>query len=350
MRNPRTAQSRLSRILYLLPVCVRDGGARVDELAAALGVDEAMVLDDISELTTRPFYHPAGGGDDLQVRIVDDRVEIWTTGAFQRPPRLSPRETLALGLGLRAVAAESEPERREELLELATRLESTLAAPDVLAETEADAGVSASRTAYSSVMEEPRVPESSSDAMPLPLTTVLADEDGDIFSLVYDAAREQSVCRIRYLKAGAAAPEDRRIHPYKLAFAEGAWYILAHAEDRGAVRIFRIDRILEAERLEVGFDKPEDFDPSRYVDESGRIYSAGDDMEVAVRYAPEIARWVRERTECEPVEDGSVIVRHRVADLRWVVRHVLQYGAKAEVLEPDRVRGMVGEIAARIGG
>src|SRR5690606_40411144 len=59
-----------------------------------------------------------------------------------------------------------------------------------------------------------------------------------------------------------------------------------------------------------------------------------DDVEVAVRYSPRIARWVEERAPCERREDGSVVVRHRVADPRWVVRHVLQYGAEAEVLEP----------------
>ncbi|MFC1575522.1 WYL domain-containing protein [Gemmatimonadota bacterium] len=34
-------------------------------------------------------------------------------------------------------------------------------------------------------------------------------------------------------------------------------------------------------------------------------------------------------------------VTHRVADPHWIVRHVLQYGAEAEVLTPEEVRGWV---------
>lgn len=367
MRELRTAESRLNRVLYLLPVCCREGGATVDELAAGLGVDPAIVLEDIQEVTTRAFYHPAGSGDVLQVSLEGDRVRVWTTGDFRRPPRLSPRETLALGLGLRAVAAEASPERRNELLSLAARLEAALAAPDVIAEAEreraraararqaearrddARRGMVESMAAEYSGEPEPRLSLDDS-AVPshLPLQTVLAGDEEDILSLVLDAARERHVCRIRYLKPGAAAPEDRRIHPYQLAFAEGVWYMISFAEDRDAVRIFRVDRILEAERLAERFEVPPDFDPRRYIAEGGRVYSAENEVEVAVRYAPEIARWIAERVPCEPAEDGSVVVRHRVADARWVVRHVLQHGAMAEVLEPATVRGMVGDVAGRI--
>lgn len=338
MRNLRTAESRLSRILYLLPLCTRDGGARIDELAAALGVDRSVILDDINQLTSRSYYHPAGSGDDLQVNIEgeDDRVSIWTKGSFQRPPRLSPRETLALGLGLRAIAAEATPERRAELLELARRLEAELTTPEE------------STVHYSALM----IPDTESAAIVMdaayPVATVLADDGGDILTLILDAARDRRVCRIKYLKAGAPEPDVRRIHPYELAFAEGLWYILSHAENRNAIRIFRIDRILEAERLDDEFTVPDDFDAHDYIGADGRLYRGEDDTRVAVRYAPEIARWIKERTPCEPAEDGSVVVQHRVADLRWVVRHVLQYGSKAEILGPEEVRRMVGRVTTRI--
>ena len=363
MRELRTAESRLNRVLYLLPVCCREGGATIDELAAGLGVDPSIVLEDIQEVTTRAFYHPAGSGDALQVRMDGDRVQVWTTGDFNRPTRLSPRETLALGLGLRAIAAEAPPERRVELLDLAARLEAALAAPDVIAENmrerpDMSAAImpDLAEDVYARTMadlgedgpDRSIAPSGPISSPRLPLATVLADDEEDILSLVLDAARERHVCRIRYLKAGAAMPEDRRIHPYQLAFSEGVWYMISFAEDRDAVRIFRVDRILEAERLEDRFEVPPDFDPRRYVAEGGRVYSAESEVEVAVRYAPEIARWIAERIPCEPAEDGSVVVRHSVADARWVVRHVLQHGAMAEVLEPVAVREMVGAVAERI--
>jgi predicted DNA-binding transcriptional regulator YafY len=72
-------------------------------------------------------------------------------------------------------------------------------------------------------------------------------------------------------------------------------------------------------------------------------------MEVRVRYGPRIAGWIREREpEAESLSDGGVIVSHTVADPRWIVAHVLQYGPDAEVLEPPEVREMVAASAERM--
>ena len=59
---------------------------------------------------------------------------------------------------------------------------------------------------------------------------------------------------------------------------------------------------------------------------------------LVVRYSPRIARWIAEREEGELEADGSFVVSHPLADDAWAVRHVLQYGPEAEVLEPARVR------------
>ena len=45
--------------------------------------------------------------------------------------------------------------------------------------------------------------------------------------------------------------------------------------------------------------------------------------------------------------DGSLMLDHPLADTDWAVRHVLQYGPDAEVLEPAAVRE---EIVRRLEG
>ena len=79
------------------------------------------------------------------------------------------------------------------------------------------------------------------------------------------------------------------------------------------------------------------------------MYRAADEVEVRVRYSPKIARWVRERAAAGMAEwteeaDGSVVILHRVADPHWVVGHALQYGAEAEILEPEELRAMVRDV------
>ena len=59
---------------------------------------------------------------------------------------------------------------------------------------------------------------------------------------------------------------------------------------------------------------------------------------LVVRYSPRVARWIAEREGKRVADDGCVVVEYPLADLRWAVRHVLQYGPDAEVLSPPRVR------------
>jgi predicted DNA-binding transcriptional regulator YafY len=68
---------------------------------------------------------------------------------------------------------------------------------------------------------------------------------------------------------------------------------------------------------------------------------------VRVRFASGIARWLAERyPDHEQEPDGSVIVTFDVASVEWLVRHVLQYGAAAEVLSPVGYREAVREAVA----
>jgi predicted DNA-binding transcriptional regulator YafY len=90
----------------------------------------------------------------------------------------------------------------------------------------------------------------------------------------------------------------------------------------------------------VPFQVPDDFDGGEYLDGS-RVYRGAEETTVRVRYSPRIARWISEREGADPSADGSLTVTHRVADPHWIVRHVLQYGPDAEVLEPEEVRGWV---------
>ena len=115
------------------------------------------------------------------------------------------------------------------------------------------------------------------------------------------------------------------------------------------IRNFRVDRILGAAATGAPFQVPDDFDPKDHI-QDGRVYRADQETEVRVRYSPTVARWIAEREEGEWDDDRGFTVTHRVADPHWIVRHVLQYGPDAVVLEPEEMRGWVRGVVGAISG
>jgi predicted DNA-binding transcriptional regulator YafY len=323
-----SAHEQLARILYILPAAAREDGIGLNELAHALGVDRKTVIADLEKVTTRAFYHPAASVDPFIVLIEDDRVWVDAIDEFKRPARLTPREALALGLGLRTLAAEEEEPARAEVLALAERLEHELTAAPVEL--------------------RPRVQETQAEVDQESLEQeqlYIALGDDDARGRLAGAIEHKRVCMLHYLKGGDTFPLQRRVAPRKLIYANGRWYVAAFDYDRDAMRLFRLDRIIEVDVL------PQSFDESALPaeqDERHQIFAADQDaeQEVSVRYSNRIARWITENVATEPLPDGSIRVRHQVADSRWLIRHVLKYGGEA-VVETEPYRQMVAEAAER---
>jgi proteasome accessory factor C len=210
----------------------RDGGAGYDELAESLGVSRDQIVRDVEEVTAREYYHPAGSASDILIGLEEDRVTVWTSGQFRRPVRLALREAAALHLGLRLIAAErSDPSIQDTLADVEKRI------------------------AW-------EVPEDIDDHI-----AVVGDTRGSdaIRALIVRAATEFRRCRIEYLKPEAPAPDNRTLDPWVVAYSNGAWYAIGFCHQSQGERIFRIDRIMKAELLDVRFDAPERFDASEFL-------------------------------------------------------------------------------------
>jgi len=325
MPDKTTADARFARLLHVLPAASRAEGAALPALAQALGVSEQRILDDIEQVTARAYYHPGGWPDDIQILIEPGRVRVTHAGGMTRPLKLTRMETLCLSLALRGSVA-------------ATHLGESAARESLLRRAEAHLGQGAwTAEEAPSVAAPHRAP----------------DAEG-IRETLITATRERRPCAIHYVKAGAKDGSLRVIHPYVMAYGEGAWYSVGHCSVEDSIRVFRVDRVLAADHTDGAFEVPADFQPEAYLKDGGIYYSDGD-REVRVRYSPRISRWVRERSafgdaELEEEADGSVVVRHRVADPHWVVGHALQYGAEAEILEPADLRALVREVAEELAG
>ena len=326
-RELNTAEAQLERILYILPAAGRPGGTTLTALAAALGVSRETVAQDIEQVTAREYYHPAGSIDAFAVMLEDERVEVSARDQYRRPVRLNTGEGLALELGLRAMALECEPARRESVAALGRRIRDELGAPDVLP-----------------AAENPSDPQ---PAEREPGGVLLSVGDDVLRGVISDAIAAKRICSMTYLKPGDVEPAQRRIAPQRLLHHDGYWYVHAYDYDRSDSRFFRLDRALDVV-IDTESDATQELKTIRWeTHENPAPYAAEGDSEVAVRYAPAIAPWIAERAGVTPEADGSVVLRHRVADARWLVRHVLQYGGDA-VVEDEHYRAVVRGAAERI--
>lgn len=340
MGSARSADARLERLLHILPAAMADGGADLDVLAATLDSTVDRILEDIDELTSRVFYQPGGWPDDVRIFVEGGRVEVDHATGFERPVRLTKDETLCLAMALRGGAASVHVTEEAARVQLLRRAEAHLAVAETGSERDSSEPGGASR-----VRER-------DDGVAAPERD--RDPEG-IRSTLLAAKRDRTPCAIWYVKAGARDGSVRVIHPYAVAYAEGAWYVVGYCTGEEGTRVFRLDRVLACDIASGSFEVPDDFRVEDVV-AGGRVFLAPESQEtrdVRVRYSPRIARWIRERGQWEPdrledTQDGGVFVRHAVTDPNWAVGHALLYGAEAEIVEPAEVRELVADVLRRM--
>ena len=103
---------------------------------------------------------------------------------------------------------------------------------------------------------------------------------------------------------------------------EGYWYVVGHDHLRGATRLFRLDRVLEAELLGATFRRPPGFDaPEDVLDALAAMPHDRWSVEVLLETTPEEAR---EQTPAMGVNleeaEGGVLMRSSTSDLGWMAR------------------------------
>lgn len=134
----------------------------------------------------------------------------------------------------------------------------------------------------------------------------------------------------------------RKVAPYKIWFFDGTFYLIGHCLLRNSVRLFAIDRIKSLCLTDESFQIPEDFNTEDFMRSSFGTF-VGNLTIVKIHFETDIAGYIQERTwhesqEIEPQEDGSIIFKVTVAGTDEIKFWVLNWGAKATVLEPDSLR------------
>jgi proteasome accessory factor C len=280
------------------------------------GVGRSVILRDIESISER-FEAPGGFVEGLQIFIEADGVSV-IPNHFLRPMRLTRSELLALELGLAMLRGERPPEEHRAIDGAIARLRKAIA-----------------KLPHEEIADDFRV------------ASISPAGDLEHLRRLRQAFRARRKVRLTYRKAAEEAPSSRVICPYGIVFANGMWYAVAQCESSEGIRIFRLDRVEQVEPLEARYDSPRGFSIDAIV-KDGKAFQSPEAGTLRVRYSSRIARWIAEREGKEVAEDGSLVLDHPLADRDWAVRHVLQYGPDAEVLEPAEVREAIVERLERL--
>jgi proteasome accessory factor C len=306
------ARTQIQRLLLVISYARRHRGARVEEVARAVGMTPAELKASVPALSLvgKPPFAP----DDLiDIAIEGDRLYVELDQALGRPLRLSGPEWLALAIALRSLAASGAGDLAETARGVLGRIEAL--GP------EGDAAALEKRF------------------------SIEAEDHGrtaEKFRVLEHGLRERRAVDLVYYTASRDELSPRRLRPYALVQSLGAWYVVGHDSRRDEVRLFKVERIREASLTDERFDPPPGFDAPRYA--RGRLSGVSGGGTARIRFVSSAARSVLEDHPPERVTrgaDGSVELQLDYQTPEWVAGWALSFGEAAEVLGPAEVQEAV---------
>jgi proteasome accessory factor C len=303
-----TATDRLQRLLALVPYVVSREVVGLAETAAAFGVTEGELVDDLNmlwcvELRSPDPYCP------IDLSYEGGEIMVSQAESMDRPLRLGTDEASALLIGLRMLAELPGPQDQPALRRTIAKLE-------------AAAGEAAAASAQVAVHMDGRAP-------------------ADVQAQVTEAMRQGRRLHLAYYVPGRDEATERDVDPMRLLLVEGRSYLEAWCRSAEAVRLFRLDRVLGLTVLDIAAEVPKE---AKQVDvDSGLFRPSASDVKVELELA-RAGRWVADYYPCDRVTelaDGRLKVVLRTPDTRWVRRLALRLGEDGKVTAPA---GLVGEI------
>jgi predicted DNA-binding transcriptional regulator YafY len=172
---------------------------------------------------------------------------------------------------------------------------------------------------------------------------------GEVVVALAVAVRGRRRVRLRY-RSGLGEETERRVDPYAVVNREGYWYAVGQDHLRGRMRLFRLDRVLEAEALGETFVRPPGFDtPQQVLYALAAMPQDRWSVEVLLEAALEEAR---EQVPpmgvtLEEVE-GGVLMRSSTSDLGWMARVLAGLSFPFVVRRPPELREALRRRAAEI--
>ncbi len=172
---------------------------------------------------------------------------------------------------------------------------------------------------------------------------------GEIAVTLTGAVRERRRVRIRY-RSYLSEETEREVDPYAVIRNEGYWYTVGYCHLREGIRLFRLDRVLEATKRPETFERPPGFDaPDLVLESIATTRGSGWSVEVLLETSIGEARQQMPSigTSLREVPEG-VLMRSSTSDLEWMARVLAGLDCAFTVKSPPELRKALRRHAAEL--
>ena len=159
------------------------------------------------------------------------------------------------------------------------------------------------------------------------------------------AVQQQRRVRVRY--RSGREDSERSVDPYGVVMHWDLWYVVGWCHLRRAVRVFRLDRILETELEDEHFERPTDFNSLEVVLDALAKAPGGWSVEVLLETTLEDAkRLIPPEVAMLEEARGGVLLRAHTKQLEWLARHMLTWERSFIIRHPQELREALRTVAA----
>jgi proteasome accessory factor C len=315
-----TSAEQMARLLAMVPYLQRRGEVSVAEAAKRFDVPERTIQRDLQVLMFcgLPGQLP-GEVIDFDFEALEDRsvIRIRDADFLPRPLRLGSREGAALLAALSALREGGDPEVQQVV-------DRTLA----------------------------KVRSAVGEGAAIQVTPSVAATERDLAARLEDAVAQGRQVRLSHAAAVRDEVRSRTVDPIAVSESQGHLYLDGWDHESGEQRLFRLDRVVDAEILDSAAQvRAAPLDLSR-----GAFRPTSSTPTARVRVGPS-ARWVTEYYPVEEVHEvtegdfaGGLEIVVPVAHPRWLVGLMLRLGPEGRLVEPadldDLVRATAGSALA----
>ncbi|GAB91718.1 helix-turn-helix transcriptional regulator [Gordonia rhizosphera] len=305
----RSAPSRFSRLLAMVPYFAARRGISIVEAARDLGVTPKQLTKDLELLFLcgLPGYFP---NDLIDLQFEHGYVEVGFTAGMDRPLQLTTTEASTMLVALRALAD----------------------MPGVMETSAVLRAIAKIEQAVGSSAEEGGGASSDGD-------------EPDVFTTIREAVRTGRALAIRYYSATRDNVGERVVDPIRVQVVDNNSYLEAWCRSSEGVRLFRFDRIDTATILDEPSAPPEE---AALTPQSAILSDNPDLPAVDIEIDPS-ELWILDYYTIEPAEalenrpdpDAPLRARLIYGSPEWLTRFLLGFGGRVRVVSSPAIADTV---------